>query len=323
MSRRVTIWVVLTAFTLSCQAWGPHWDITHAALATLSSNHVLRTQLGPEFSLLTNYCWLPDFKRLPFRTEGEDFYADDYLLFPGVTRHYDHICPEVEQTYAPYYARALQALRTESAANAARWVGSLLHFVQDTGSPPHAARIRGDVHIRMENWIDARRILIPGYTPRLLGTNDAAGLAGLLDRMQRLIEFSRGRGQRLRTPVLLGNRRAVEPIALECALECARVTADVLHTLSTLAAQEPARGFELAGRVKAQAAASEGRFPARLMIHGTNIATLADADGRFTWRGLAHSTGERSADHQRGIENRCDQPGAGAGPGGWQPGAQC
>jgi len=28
----------------------------------------------------------------------------------------------------------LQALRTETPANAARWVGSLLHFVEDTGS---------------------------------------------------------------------------------------------------------------------------------------------------------------------------------------------
>ena len=53
---------------------------------------------------------------------------------------------------------AAPALLSESPANAARWLGSLLHFVEDTGSPPHAAEIRGPLHIKMENWIDAGKI---------------------------------------------------------------------------------------------------------------------------------------------------------------------
>ena len=71
----------------------------------------MAAQLGTELLPLTNYCWLPDYKRIPFRVPEQDFYADDYLLFPGVTKHYDHICPEVEKTYEPYFRRALQALR--------------------------------------------------------------------------------------------------------------------------------------------------------------------------------------------------------------------
>ena len=47
--------------------------------------------------------------------------------------------------YRPLFIRALQALRTESPANAVRWLGSLLHFVTDTGSPPHALVYKGDI----------------------------------------------------------------------------------------------------------------------------------------------------------------------------------
>ena len=280
------LFVVLLLAANSAFAWGPHSEITLAAVSTLGTNHPLARQLGSELLELTNYCWLPDFKRLPFRVAAQDFYADDYLLFPGVTKHFDHICPEVQQTYEPYLKRALQALRMESPANAARWIGSLLHFVEDTGSPPHAAQIRGDVHAKMENWVDAKQISIAGYQPQLLGTNDNDAVRGLVQRMNGLIEFSKARGQKLRTPVLLGNRRAVEPVVLESALETARVSADVLHTLGTLAAQSSVDGFEIGGVVQAPAVMTPGRFPARIVVHGTNIATLADSVGRFVLRGL-------------------------------------
>jgi hypothetical protein len=272
-----------TAFAV---AWGPHWHITRAGIDALGTNHVLASQLGSDLLPLTNYCWIPDYRRIPFRVPEQDFYADDYLLLPGVAKHFDHICPEVEQTYEPYFRRALQALRMESPANAARWIGSILHFVQDTGSPPHAARIRGDTHTKMENWIDASKISISGYQPRLLGTNDDDAVRGLKKRMNELIEFSKVRAKKMQMPVLLANRRAVEPLALESALECARVTADLLHTVATLAQESPAIGFEVSGLVRSQPALSPGRFPARILFHGTNIATLADSSGRFVLRGL-------------------------------------
>lgn len=84
-------------------------------------------------------------------------------------------------------------------ANAARWIGSLLHFTTDTGSPPHAAGIPGQpVHSKMENWVNAKLIHIPDYQPRLLGNDDAAAEAGFLRRMDGLIEFSKQRAQRCR-----------------------------------------------------------------------------------------------------------------------------
>src|SRR4051794_28079901 len=231
---RHALFALLLLLPLSGFAWGPHPAITQASLDALGTNDPLVLLLGAQAQRLTNYCWMADFKRLPFREPDQDFYADDYLLFPEAPAHLDHICPEVKKTYRPYFLRALQALRTESPANAARWTGSLLHFVEDTGSPPHAAEIRGPVHGKMENWVDAQKIHLSSYVPQLLGTNDVSALAGLMRRMDGLIEFSKKRGKSLVTSVLIGRRTAVEPVVLESALETSRVTADLLHTLGYL-----------------------------------------------------------------------------------------
>jgi hypothetical protein len=276
-------------------AWGPHPAITQAALDALGTNHPLKALLGEHSLRLTNYCWLADFKRLPFRDVDQDFYADDYLLFPGVPTHLDHICPEVRRSYAPYFKRALQALRTESPANAARWIGSLLHFTEDSGSPPHAAEIRGPSHLKMENWVDATQVRLSNYQPRNLGTNDDSALEGFERRMKELIEFSRPRGQRLMTPVLIGNRKAVEPVSLECALESARVASDLLHTLGHLVVAEKHSGNGFRGRIRSPAVPRFERVPAKVIIHGTSFSTLADAEGGFVFRNLPPGRYEVSA----------------------------
>jgi hypothetical protein len=273
---------------VSALAWGPHPAITQAALDALGTNDPLVLLLGPQAQRLTNYCWMADFKRLPFREPDQDFYADDYLLFPEAPIHWDHICPEVKKTYRPYFRRALQALRTETPANAARWTGSLLHFVEDTGSPPHAAEIRGPVHGKMENWVDAQKIRINSYRPQLLGTNDASALEGFIWRMDGLIEFSKKRGKSLVTPVIIGHRTAVEPVVLESALETSRVTADLLHTLGYLSrfAANPEATAALVGTVLSTNAPEMEKVPARILLLGTNVSSLTDPSGRFEFHRL-------------------------------------
>jgi hypothetical protein len=292
--RMLLAFVALHCVVISTWAWGPHPAITQAALDALGTNDPLVQLLGPQAQRLTNYCWMADFKRLPFKEPDQDFYADDYLLFPQATVHFDHICPEVKKTYEPYFKRALQALRTESSANAARWIGSLLHFVEDTGSPPHAAEIRGGVHSNMENWVDAARILLPGYRPQSLGTNDATALAGFVRRMDGLIEFSKPRGRSLVTPVLIGNQSAVKPVVLESALETSRVVADLLHTLGKLGGVGRAGSAALVGEVASEAAPGMARFPARVVIKGTDFSTMTDAGGRFEFHGLLPGSREMS-----------------------------
>jgi hypothetical protein len=263
-------------------AWGPHPEITDAGISALGKDHPLRALLGAETAKLREHCWMADVRR----SFSDDHYPDDYLIFPAATKHYDHLCPEVKTTYEPYFRRALQALRTENAANAARWVGSILHFTEDTGSPPHAAEIRGDVHSKMENWVDAKKIRIDGYAPQLLGADDDAAVAGFLRRMDGLISFSKERGLRLRKPVEAGERAEVEPVVLESALETSRVVADLLHTLGTLAAAASREGATLRGRIASKALPGLEKVGAKVMIDGTHFSTLSDAGGAYEFRNL-------------------------------------
>ena len=251
----------------------------------LSPDDDLRRRLGDQIARLRDYCWMGDMRRSLHRGEKDWFYADDYLLFPTMTWHRDHLCPEVKATYEPCFRQALAALRSETPVNAARWIGAILHFTEDTGSPPHAGEIRGDVHSKMENWVDAKAITIAGYHPQLLGQTDDEAVSGFLRRMDRLIEFSKLRAERARPYVLAGDRPATEPIVLESALETSRVVADLLYTLGRLAATGPP-GATLRGTITSSSSAGLERLPAKIMLLGTRYAALADAQGRYEFRNL-------------------------------------
>ncbi|MBI5384015.1 MAG: carboxypeptidase regulatory-like domain-containing protein [Verrucomicrobia bacterium] len=270
----------------SAQAWGPHSEITQAALDTLGTNDALVLRLGAETQRLTNYCWMGDFHRLVFEEQAELFYADDYLLFPGATPQWEHFGPWLKQTIRPCFRRALQALRTENAPNAARWVGALTHFVEDTGAPPHALALRGGIHTALECWVETNAIHVAGYRPQRLGETDDKALDGLVARLGRIDELARKRGQSLRLYAELGIRSKVKPGVLECALETSRVTADLLHTLGRLAASPTPTGAVLRGTVVSTAAPGVERFPAKVVLEGTGFSTLAGLDGRYQFRGL-------------------------------------
>ena len=284
--RALYLLLAMTMLPFGGRAWGPHGPITQAALDRLDRDQPLLKYLGAFAPRLTNYCWMADYRRVPFRDVEAEFYAEDYLLFPGVTTHLDHLCPEVRKSYRPYMQRALQALRTEDAANAARWVGSLLHFIEDTGSPPHAAGIGGPAHSKMENWVDATLIAIPGYNPHSLGAPDEDAIAGLERRMTGLIAFSKLRGEKLRPLVEATNRAAAEPIVLESALETSRVVADLLHTLGHLITLPNTNTAGLRGVVRIDAGLGMENYPAKVVVLGTAYSTLADTNGAFEFRNL-------------------------------------
>lgn len=280
--RRLLVIAITSLLTISLAisagAWGPHPSITRAACATLPASDRLNERLvGVE--ALEEYCWLGDYREDAFET----YYPDDYLIFPKAPRHFGHLLPEVANTYEPFFHRALQALRTESPHNAARWVGSLLHFQQDSGSPPHALPIGGELHAKLENWLDAKAIQLGDYQPRLLGEDDADALRptsafeGFRKRMDELVEFSKLRAQRARPFCEANNRAAAEPVILESALETSRVTADLLHTLLVLASKAQTNdAASLTVRITAPPLLALPQSPARLILQGTDFSTVAD-----------------------------------------------
>jgi len=259
-------------------AWGTaHTEITRWAFRQLPAADRAAARLGG-VRQMEDLCWGGDY-------QGEvmaAYYVDDYLLFPEFPRHSSHLMPEVAETWRPFFRRTLQALRGESPANAARWLGSLLHFVQDSGSPPHALPTGGVLHSRMENYVFNFDIRLSGYRPVLLGLDEAAAEAGLEERLRALVAYARERGERLRPLAERDDRRACEPLELECALESLRATADVTHTLLRLSEGGPRPGrAALRAEVRAPADPAFPLAPTKVLLFpkggGPRAATVADA----------------------------------------------
>ncbi|MCX6900798.1 MAG: carboxypeptidase-like regulatory domain-containing protein [Verrucomicrobia bacterium] len=262
-------------------AWGPHGEITRAAQEVLPEREKAAAYFGSEWRRLQDYSVMPDWRN----SVRDDFFPNDFLLWPSVPTHIQHMMPEVAATYTPYFRRALQALRTETPPNAARWIGSLIHYVEDSGAPCHAKPIKGEMHKRLENWLDGKAVSIAGYQPRLLGNDDASALRGLLDRMKRLVAFSKQRAENIYAKVEALQQREDQPVILDCADESARAVADVLHTLFTLALTPPLPP-SLAGHVTWPANVPLPKQPAKVMFLGTGYSTLTDTNGAWSFQKL-------------------------------------
>mgnify|MGYP003607162887 CR=1 FL=1 len=272
-------------------AWGPHPDITAAAVAAVGPEAPLAHVLGAETERLRATCWMPD-----IWMQLSDFYADDYLFTPQRPTHlqtsHAFVGPDgkvgahTQGMFDLYFRRALQALRTETPANAARWIGALLHFTEDTGAPPHAIVESGPLHSPMENWVDGKKVSIAGYVPKVLGSDDDQAAAAFWQNQERLHAFVLERAPRIKALAAANNRAEAEPLVLECADASARNAADLLATLGALAAKGP-KGGELRGRVTgATVDGPLGKVPAKVMLEGTGFSTLADSEGVYAFRNL-------------------------------------
>ncbi len=299
---RVTIAIFLLAGLLIGWDSKIHSGIIHASLMAIPAEDRIEERWGDEVWRLREYVQMADWINtlVSLREEwdtggqtleqpGMQFFANDYLLFPAAPHPFQHDVPEVLGTYRPFFLRALQALRTESPANAARWTGSLLHFVTDSGSPPHAISLHGAAHTKMESWLDTSVIDLSHYHPKLLGDTDERALQGLIARMDGLIAFSAVRGKAM-LPFVKGDDRAhMEPLAVESASETARVAADVIHTLLKLT--EPtgkAAGASLIVDLSAPNLDGLENVPAKLMLLGTGYSTLSEQSlpAFHTYRGV-------------------------------------
>lgn len=285
----------------SVRMWGwgsrPHSQIVDAALSVIPPEDALSQRLGTQALELRMTVLMADWSdrlvqitatsyagAMPFTIPQYEYFSNDYLFFPKSTRSVNHSWPGVQLGYTPFFLRSLQALRTESPSNAARWIGSLLHYVTDSGSPPHAIGIKGDDHTKMENWLDASKIDLRGYHPVLLGSTDKEAAAGLEAEMRTLNQENSPIARR-EVPLAEANDKAsIAVMSLVCATNTAKVTADVIHTLLTLSqhASQSDTGA-ITATVVAPNVQDLSMLPAKLVLLRTDYSTTSEA---------ATSTGE-------------------------------
>jgi hypothetical protein len=266
-----------------------HSQIIDAALTAIPAEDQIAIRLGGEVRHLRNTVEMGDWVNSlivvrenwhvtteDFPVDSAEYFGNDYLLFPEATHAYSHMMPHVVETYTPFFLRSLQALRTEDSINASRWTGALLHFVTDSGSPPHTIPILGPNHSKMENWLDASTIDLHSYRPQLLGHTDAEAVAGLQVRMTNLIARDRIIAERMVPYAQADDRARLEPLALDCATETAKVAADVIHTLMVLSSVgNDTNTASLMVSIGASSLPEHRLLPAKLVLMGTDYSTLS------------------------------------------------
>jgi len=202
---------------------------------------------------------LPD---TPFLDEAPDFgsfYANDYLMYRKNRQDLDYAEGHPSHNW-DHYRRVLQAFRTETDINAIRYLGAMLHYVEDSCPISHIClpgTYQGKWHGPLESLIHTNGYSIAGYQPRLLGEDEEGMLRGIFARLNVVGVSARERWARIKPLVDAGGDKnrlmdRLDPIILEQAYDTSRLTADVLFTLFTWADKHKGNdGGQLTGTVTA------------------------------------------------------------------------
>ena len=234
-----------------CLAWGePHLAITKSALAVLPAEQ--KKALGAELEHLgSNYCLIPD-----------NVYTDkDNAKFATMERHPGEVylkklhLPVAEQTenletLHYFMDKAVTSLKAGKVGDAARYMGTLCHVMEDFGSPSHT--VPGDnmftllqqflpptevmkgklMHGPIENGTFA--VSIAGYEPQLLGVTLKEASWRLLHRVHEGILNARSTTVPIIQALYAGDAEAVTTHQLKAATMDAKIVADALHTIFCL-----------------------------------------------------------------------------------------
>jgi len=235
------------------QAWGePHLAITKAALETLPPWQ--KDWLGAEFAALgDNYCLIPDH----VYTDIENGKFARMESEPGVVYLRRLHVPSPEQpenleTFRYFMGKAVAALQAGEVGNAARYMGTVCHTIEDFGSPAHT--VPGDnmftllqqfmpppekkkgklLHSLIENG--DLKVGIAGYQPRLLGDTVEEASWRLLHRVHGAILNARSTTIPIIQALYAEDTATVKTHQLKAATVDAQVAADAVYTMLCLGA---------------------------------------------------------------------------------------
>ena len=235
-------------------AWGgaSHAAITRAACQTLPpwQKELLGNQLA---GLVHRYCLIPD--QVYTDRENARFAMMDSR--PGVryilNLHLPGPPPENLEVLQYFVEKTVAALRAGRVADAARYMGTVCHLVEDYGSPAHVVpednmftlwqqflpppeEMKGVLlHGPIENG--TFQIDLKDYRPRLLGTSVPEASWRLLHRIHEQIVYVRATTVPIIRGLYAGDRKAVDAQQRKAARFDAQVVADALYTILCLGAK--------------------------------------------------------------------------------------
>jgi len=255
-------------------AWGePHLAITAAALEVLPAWQ--KKILGDDLAALAHdYCTIPDrvftdkadakFAQMD-SSPGEVYVKKLHLPTPEQ--------PENLETLRYFMEKAVTALKTDKVPDAARYMGTICHLLEDFGSPAHTIpgdnmftllqqfmpppeRLKGKLlHSLIENG--DLKVSVGGYKPKLLGITVEEASWHLLHRVHEGIINARGTTFPIIQALYADNADAVRENQMKAAVVDAQVVADAVYTLLCLGAEK----FEPAERDALASASIAGYFP--------------------------------------------------------------
>ena len=231
----------------------PHQAITRAAIQALPVWQ--QNILGEEGAKLgSGYCLIPD--RVHSDKENAKFARMDSR--PGevylVNLHLPAQQPENLETLRYFMGKAVGMLRAGKVADAARFMGTICHMLEDYGSPAHT--VPGDnmftllqqflpppdhmkgklLHGLIEDGELA--VVIKGYHPRLLGTTVDEAAWRLLHRAHEAIINARSTTIPIIQALYADDAKAVTAGQMKAATMDAKVVADAFYTIFCLGAEK-------------------------------------------------------------------------------------
>jgi len=224
-----------------------HQAMTRAALATLSPGE--RGQLGAEGEMLVRlYCMFPDYNWLNYGEWGgwsgdpdagwtEDIRREWSISYycmwdpatgegPGRIGH----PPESYELCRVLFTRALQVLQRGEYVDGIRFLGPLIHHVEDWATYPSMQAI----HRR--TTFDYTLIDAGDYVPAVLGGDIGAACEGLIARAAQMVAANQGQTKKIRQAIRRDDRSKLARLFAQGCSRGARVVADILRTALHLAA---------------------------------------------------------------------------------------
>lgn len=234
--------------------WGqPHHAITRGALEVLPVWQ--KALLGDEFTQLgDNYCMIPD----NVFTDKENAKFAKMETVPNEVYlkilHLPTQQPEYLEVLRYFMDKAVTALRDGKTGDAARYMGTICHTLEDYGSPSHT--VPGDnmftllqqfmpptdpmkdqlMHGPIENGDFS--VSIAGYQPMLLGTTVNEASWRLMHRLHEGILNARTTTVPIIQALYAEDKDTVVKHQLRAATVDAQVVADALFTILSLGAQK-------------------------------------------------------------------------------------